>query len=54
MSMPRYTAIESSETISAPSRWAKAIPTAVLPLAVGPVRNQESRTLDGIGNFGSE
>ena len=43
MSMPRYRAIESSDTISAPIRWASSTPTADLPEAVGPVRNHDSR-----------
>src|SRR3954464_8368958 len=34
--------IESSEMISAPIRSASAIPTAVLPTAVAPVKNQQS------------
>ena len=33
-------AIESIETISAPNRNANSTPTADLPEAVGPVRNQ--------------
>ena len=39
---PRYSAIESMEMISAPIRRASSTPTAVLPAAVGPVRNQPS------------
>ena len=31
--------------ISAPSRWASAIPTRVLPTAVAPVRNQQFANL---------
>src|SRR4051795_13153888 len=34
--------MESSEMISAPIRSASAIPTAVLPTAVAPVKNQQS------------
>src|SRR4051812_34412595 len=34
--------MESSEMISAPIRCASAMPTAVLPTAVAPVRNQQS------------
>ena len=41
ISMPRYRAIESSEMISAPSLFASSTPTPVLPLAVGPVKNQQ-------------
>jgi hypothetical protein len=44
MSMPRYKAIESRETISAPIRWANSTPTLDLPEAVGPVTNQQSNT----------
>ncbi len=35
-SIPRYTTIESTETISAPRRSATASPASVLPAAVGP------------------
>src|SRR4051812_15696069 len=40
MSSPRYRVIESIAMTSAPSRSARATPTAVLPEAVGPVRNR--------------
>src|SRR3954471_3978778 len=36
MSMPRYTAVESHATISPPRRLARARPSALLPVAVGP------------------
>ena len=42
MSIPRYTAIESSEMISALSSRASSNPTLVLPAAVGPVKYQQS------------
>ena len=37
MSMRRYICMESAETISPPSALASAMPSAVLPVAVGPV-----------------
>src|SRR6516225_2342328 len=46
MSMPRYSAIESSEMISAPICPASSIPTAVLPDAVEPVRNHAAPTME--------
>src|SRR5688572_30268095 len=36
MSKPRYTAVESQLTTSPPSRRASAMPSALLPVAVGP------------------
>ena len=52
ISIPRYTAMESSEMISASSKRAISIPTLVFPAAVGPVKYQQSKA-GGMGEGNS-
>src|SRR3982751_1148458 len=49
MSKPRYTAVESQLTISPLKRSASAIPSALLPVAVGPtIATSRGRTARGV------
>src|SRR3989304_5972040 len=53
MSNPRYTAVESQATTSPLNRCAKAIPSALLPVAVGPtIATSHGRLLTGRGGRG--